>query len=148
MAKTRPISARYTDRLITLIHDEQLGFALSVESWQDRGPERAEYLRVILAELTRLQNHASLLGFLLSDMAPATTSVRVSRAREDSRSFESPSARAYVHYMRFGDADATRRRVGWSAKRRRSLPGFDEFEKLILKTKSSSRGRRTSATFL
>src|SRR6266576_1567421 len=31
-------------------------------------PERAEYLRIILAELTRLQNHASLLGFLLSDM--------------------------------------------------------------------------------
>ena len=30
-------------------------------------PERAEYLRVILAEVTRLANHCSLLGFLLSD---------------------------------------------------------------------------------
>lgn len=31
-------------------------------------PERAEYFRVILAELTRLQNHTAFLGFLLGDM--------------------------------------------------------------------------------
>ena len=44
-------------------------YALSVEKLAGiEVPERAEYLRVILAELTRLQNHASLLGFLLSDM--------------------------------------------------------------------------------
>src|SRR5438309_10053095 len=40
-------------------------YALSVEKLAGiEIPERAEYLRVILAELTRLQNHASLLGFL------------------------------------------------------------------------------------
>ena len=43
--------------------------ALSVEKLAGiEVPERAEYLGVILAEITRLQNHASLLGFLLSDM--------------------------------------------------------------------------------
>src|SRR5204862_6204396 len=44
-------------------------YALSVEKLAGiEVPERAEYLRVILAELTRLQNHASLPGLLLSDM--------------------------------------------------------------------------------
>src|SRR6476469_7043379 len=44
-------------------------YALSVEKLAGiEVPERAEYLRIILSELTRLQNHASLLGFLLSDM--------------------------------------------------------------------------------
>src|SRR5438045_9670743 len=44
-------------------------YALSVEKLAGiEVPERAEYLRVILAELTRLQNHVSLLGFLLNDM--------------------------------------------------------------------------------
>jgi NADH-quinone oxidoreductase subunit C/D len=31
-------------------------------------PERAEYLRVIMAELTRISNHLFAIGFLLNDL--------------------------------------------------------------------------------
>ncbi len=44
-------------------------YALSVEKLVGQDvPERAQYLRVILAELTRIQNHASTIGFLLQEM--------------------------------------------------------------------------------
>src|SRR5207253_2587778 len=68
-------------------------------------PERAEYLRIILAELTRLQNHASLLGFLLSDMgAWGTPLMYAFREREKILDlFESLSgSRMMCDYMRFG----------------------------------------------
>src|SRR5439155_1363953 len=63
-------SMPYTDRLDYFCSmTNNWAYALSVEKLAGiEVPERAEYLRVILAELTRLQNHASLLGFLLSDM--------------------------------------------------------------------------------
>src|SRR5271166_4074175 len=59
-------------------------YALAVEKLAGiEVPERAEYLRVILAELTRLQNHASLIGFLLSDMgAWGTPLIYAFRERE------------------------------------------------------------------
>src|SRR6266542_2816521 len=63
-------SMPYTDRLDYFCSmTNNWAYALSVEKLAGiEVPERGEYLRVILAELTRLQNHASLLGFLLSDM--------------------------------------------------------------------------------
>src|SRR5207237_8467207 len=63
-------SMPYTDRLDYFCSmTNNWAYALSVEKLAGiEVPERAEYLRVILAELTRLQNHASLLGFLLSAM--------------------------------------------------------------------------------
>src|SRR6266699_3238000 len=63
-------SMPYTDRLDYFCSmTNNWAYALSVEKLAGiEVPERAEFLRVILAELTRLQNHASLLGFLLSDM--------------------------------------------------------------------------------
>src|SRR5665811_163099 len=63
-------SMPYTDRLDYFCSmTNNWAYALSVEKLAGiEVPERAEYLRVILAELTRLQNHVSLLGFLLSDM--------------------------------------------------------------------------------
>src|ERR1700688_4482965 len=63
-------SMPYTDRLDYFCSmTNNWAYALSVEKLAGiEVPERAEYLRVILAELTRLQNHASLLGFLLRDM--------------------------------------------------------------------------------
>ena len=63
-------SMPYTDRLDYFCSmTNNWAYALSVEKLAGiEVPERAEYLRVILAELTRLQNHASLLGFLLNDM--------------------------------------------------------------------------------
>ena len=55
-------SMPYTDRLDYFCSmTNNWAYALSVEKLAGlQVPERAEYLRVILAELTRLQNHASL----------------------------------------------------------------------------------------
>src|SRR5256714_10941414 len=63
-------SMPYTDRLDYFCSmTNNWAYALSVEKLSGiEVPERAEYLRIILAELTRLQNHASLLGFLLCAM--------------------------------------------------------------------------------
>src|SRR5690349_24221520 len=60
----------YTDRLDYLCSmTNNWGYALAVEKLAGiGGPERAEYIRVIVGELTRLQNHASLIGFLMQDM--------------------------------------------------------------------------------
>src|SRR5437762_14083631 len=80
-------------------------YALSVEELAGiEVAERAEYLRVILAELTRLQNHASLPGFLLSDMgAWGTPLMYAFREREKILDlFESLSgSRMLCDYMRF-----------------------------------------------
>ncbi len=50
-------------------------------------PERAEYIRVITAELTRLQNHASRNRFSLAGHGRERNAVDVCvpRARKDSR---------------------------------------------------------------
>src|SRR2546430_6821458 len=58
-------SMPYTDRLDYFCSmTNNWAYPLSVEKLSGiEVPERAEYLRIILAELTRLQNHASLLGF-------------------------------------------------------------------------------------
>ncbi|PYJ37413.1 MAG: NADH-quinone oxidoreductase subunit D, partial [Verrucomicrobia bacterium] len=55
-------SMPYTDRLDYFCSmSNNWAYALSVEKLAGiELPERAQYLRVILAELTRLQNHASL----------------------------------------------------------------------------------------
>jgi NADH-quinone oxidoreductase subunit D len=72
-------SMPYTDRLDYFCSlTNNWAYALAVEKLVGQEvPERAEYLRVILAELTRIQNHASTIGFLLQEMgASGTRSVR------------------------------------------------------------------------
>src|SRR5256712_2577491 len=133
-------SMPYTDRLDYFCSmTNNWAYALSVEKLAGiEVPERAEYLRVILAELTRLQNHASLLGFLLSDMgAWGTPLMYAFREREKILDlFESLSgSRMMCDYMRFGgcrvDADDAWLR---GAKKIVDLfPRFlKEFEELIL----------------
>jgi NADH-quinone oxidoreductase subunit D len=101
-------------------------------------PERAEYLRIILAELTRLQNHTSLLGFLLSDMgAWGTPLMYAFREREKILDlFESLSgSRMMCDYMRFGGCrvDANDDWLAGAKKIVDLFPKFlDEFENLIL----------------
>jgi NADH-quinone oxidoreductase subunit D len=100
-------SMPYTDRLDYFCSmTNNWAYALSVEKLAGiEVPERAEYLRIILAELTRLQNHASLLGFLLSDMgAWGTPLMYAFREREKILDlFESLSgSRMMCDYMRFG----------------------------------------------
>src|ERR1700716_1419870 len=114
-------------------------YALAVEKLAGIAvPERAEYLRVILAGLTRLQNHASLLGFLLSDMgAWGTPLMYAFREREKILDlFESLSgSRMMCDYMRFGGCrvDASDEWLAAAKKIVDRFPKFlDEFEQLIL----------------
>src|SRR5215469_580109 len=65
----------YTDRLDYFCSmTNNWAYALAVEKLVGQAvPERAEYLRVILAELTRVQNHASAIGFLIQEMGASGT---------------------------------------------------------------------------
>ena len=133
-------SMPYTDRLDYFCSmTNNWAYALSVEKLAGiEVPERAEYLRVILAELTRLQNHASLLGFLLNDMgAWGTPLMYAFREREKILDlFESLSgSRMMCDYMRFGGCrvDAS---PEWLAHARKIVDRFprfvDELEQLIV----------------
>jgi NADH-quinone oxidoreductase subunit D len=130
----------YTDRLDYLCSmTNNWSYCLAVEKLAGiQVPERAEYIRVIVAELTRFQNHAGLVGFLLQDMGASGTPLMYAfREREKILDlFESLSgARMMCNYMRFGGVrvDAT---PAWLDEVRRLLPAMprflDEFEKLLL----------------
>ncbi|OGN72606.1 MAG: NADH dehydrogenase [Chloroflexi bacterium GWB2_49_20] len=60
----------YTDRLDYLSSlSNNFGYALTVEKLMNiEVPERAEYIRVIMAELTRITNHCMALGALFNDL--------------------------------------------------------------------------------
>ena len=97
----------YTDRLDYFCSmTNNWGYALTIEKLAGLTvPERAEYIRVIMAELTRLQNHTCLIGFFLQDMgALGTPMMYAFREREKILDlFESVSgARMMCNYMRFG----------------------------------------------
>ena len=133
-------SMPYTDRLDYFCSmTNNWAYALSVEKLAGiEVPDRAQYLRVILAELTRLQNHASLLGFLLSDMgAWGTPLMYAFREREKILDlFESlAGSRMMCDYMRFGGCrvDAGPQWIAQARKVVAAFPKFlDEFEQLIL----------------
>ncbi|MDP6082101.1 MAG: NADH-quinone oxidoreductase subunit D [Verrucomicrobiota bacterium] len=100
-------------------------------------PERAEYLRVIMAELTRLVNHISLVGFFINDLgALGTPLLYAFREREKIMDlFEQASgARMMCNYFRFG---GLRNDVpeGWLDRTREVVDRFpdflDEYEKLL-----------------
>jgi NADH-quinone oxidoreductase subunit D len=129
----------YTDRLDYFASmSNNWGYAFAVEKLAGiEVPDRAQYLRVILAELTRLQNHTSLLGFLLSDMgAWGTPLMYAFREREKILDlFESLSgSRMMCDYMRFGGCrvDAG---TDWLAAAKQVVDDYprflDEFERLI-----------------
>lgn len=129
----------YTDRLDYFCSlTSNWAYALTVETLAGLAvPERAEYLRIITAELTRLQNHACVCGFLLQDMGALGTPLMYAfREREKILDlFEAlTGARMMCNYLRFGgcrcDCPA-----GWLEAVRRlvdSFPQFlDEFEALL-----------------
>jgi NADH-quinone oxidoreductase subunit D len=133
-------SMPYTDRLDYFCSmTNNWAYALSVEKLVGiEVPDRAQYLRIILAELTRLQNHVSLLGFLLSDMgAWGTPLMYAFREREKVLDlFESlAGSRMMCDYMRFGGCrvDAGPDWIRGARKVVADFPRFlDEFEQLIL----------------
>jgi NADH-quinone oxidoreductase subunit D len=97
----------YTDRLDYFCSmTNNWAYALTIEKLAGLVvPERAEFIRVIMAELTRLQNHTCLIGFFLQDMgALGTPMMYAFREREKILDlFESVSgARMMCNYMRFG----------------------------------------------
>jgi NADH-quinone oxidoreductase subunit D len=97
----------YTDRLDYFCSmTNNWAYALTIEKLAGLAvPERAEYIRVIMAELTRLQNHTCLIGFFVQDMgALGTPMMYAFREREKILDlFESVSgARMMCNYMRFG----------------------------------------------
>ena len=100
-------SMPYTDRLDYFCSlTNNWAYALSVEKLAGiEVPERAEYMRVILAELTRLQNHACLIGFLVMDMGALGTPLMYAfREREKVLDLfeELTGARMMCNFMRFG----------------------------------------------
>jgi NADH-quinone oxidoreductase subunit D len=132
-------SMPYTDRLDYFCSmTNNWAYALTVEKLAGLAvPERAEYIRVIMAELTRLQNHTSLIGFFVQDMgALGTPMMYAFREREKVLDlFESVSgARMMCNYMRFGGVrvDVT---DPWLAQARQLVAGYgpflDEFETLL-----------------
>jgi len=133
-------SMPYTDRLDYMCSiTNNWAYALAVEKLAGiQVPERAEYLRIITGELTRLQNHASLLGFLLQDMGSSGTPLMYAfREREKILDlFEAlTGARMMCNYMRFGGCRVDMP-AGWleqAQKVVREFPRFlDEYEQLLV----------------
>ena len=97
----------FTDRLDYLAPmSNNFGYALAVEKLLGvKPPERAEYIRVIMAELTRIQNHIFAIGMFLNDMgAYFTPSLYAIEERELILDiFEAVAgSRMMVNYFRFG----------------------------------------------
>ncbi|MFN3741865.1 MAG: NADH-quinone oxidoreductase subunit D [Anaerolineales bacterium] len=97
----------YTDRLDYFNSmSNNWAYALAVEKLMGiQPPERAEYLRVIMAELSRIQNHLILVGMLLNDLgAYFTPSLYAFEERELILDvFEAASgSRMMCNYHRFG----------------------------------------------
>lgn len=97
----------YTDRLDYLNSmSNNLGLALAVEKLANiEVPERANYIRIIMAELSRVVNHMWSIGFILNDLgALQTPALYAIEEREMILDlFEEVSgARMMCNYMRFG----------------------------------------------
>ncbi|MFN2149284.1 MAG: NADH-quinone oxidoreductase subunit D [Anaerolineales bacterium] len=97
----------FTDRLDYICSmGNNFGYALAVEKLMGiKPPERAEYIRVIMAELTRIVNHLWAIGFLLNDLgAFFTPALYVINERELILDvFEAVSgSRMMCNYFRFG----------------------------------------------
>src|SRR3989475_4152340 len=113
-------------------------YALAVEKLAGLAvPERAESIRVITAELTRLLNHTCLVGFLLMDMGALVTPLMYAfREREKILDlFESlTGARMMCNYMRFGGCRVDLP-AGWLEEAKRLVAQYsrflDEFENLL-----------------
>jgi len=141
IAETLPYSANmpFTDRLDYFCSmTNNFAYALAVEKLAGIDvPERAQYIRVLMAELTRLVNHTLLIGFLLNDLgAWFTPTLYAFREREKILDlFEAVSgSRMMCNYFRFGGvkADLPAGFLQEAGKIVKNFPGFlDEFEMLL-----------------
>jgi NADH-quinone oxidoreductase subunit B/C/D len=98
----------YTDRLDYLNSmGNNLAYALAVEKLMGGVdvPERAQYLRVIMAELNRVLSHMMLVGFMLNELGAAFTPLfYATKERELILDLfeEASGSRMMCNYMRFG----------------------------------------------
>jgi NADH-quinone oxidoreductase subunit C/D len=97
----------YTDRLDYLASmSNNFGYALTVEKLMGIKPtERAEYIRVIMAEMTRISNHLFLIGTLLNDLGAYFTPMLYALEERELilDIFEAVSgSRMMCNYFRFG----------------------------------------------
>ncbi|GAB4206175.1 MAG: NADH-quinone oxidoreductase subunit D [Roseiflexaceae bacterium] len=132
-------SMPYTDRLDYFNSmANNFGLALAVEKLAGiEVPQRANYIRVLMAELTRVLNHAAALGFMINDMGAWQTPLAFGmREREKILDlFEMASgARMMCNYFRFGGV--WRDLPPEFMPRLKGLmeglpPFFDEFERLL-----------------
>ncbi|OGO72019.1 MAG: NADH dehydrogenase [Chloroflexi bacterium RBG_19FT_COMBO_62_14] len=97
----------FTDRLDYICSmSNNHGYVLAVEKLMGiKPPERAEYIRVMMVELTRVANHLWAIGFLLNDLGafftPALYAINERELILDV--FEATSgSRMMCNYMRFG----------------------------------------------
>src|SRR5580698_5427058 len=124
-------SMPYTDRLDYFCSlTNNWAYALAVEKLVGQAvPERAEYIRVITAELTRIQNHASAIGFLLQEMGASGTPLMYAfREREKILDLfeELTGSRMMCNYMRFGGCRVELPK-GWLEKVRTVVDGLPKF---------------------
>lgn len=97
----------YTDRLDYLSSmSNNLGYILAVEKLLgSEVPERAEWIRILMVELTRIVNHLWALGFLLNDLGALQTPMLYFYIERELilDLFEVASgSRMMCNYMRFG----------------------------------------------
>ena len=97
----------YTDRLDYLASmSNNFGYALAVEKLMNVKPtERADYIRVMMAEMTRISNHLFLIGSLLNDLGAYFTPMLYALEERELilDIFEAVSgSRMMCNYFRFG----------------------------------------------
>ena len=133
-------SMPYTDRLDYICPlTNNWAYANAVESLAGiEVPERAEYIRIITAELTRLINHTAFAGFFLGDMGAWGSALMYAfREREKLLDLfeELTGARMMTNFMRFGGC-RNDLPDGWAEKARAIVdeyPAFlDELEKFLV----------------
>jgi NADH-quinone oxidoreductase subunit D len=131
----------FTDRLDYFsAMSNNLGLALAIEKLGGiTVPERGEYIRIIMAELTRVVNHTAVTGFLINDMgAFGTPLLYAFREREKILDlFEMASgSRLMCNYIRPGGVREDLP-AGFVERARALVDGYpaflDEFEKLLTK---------------
>lgn len=97
----------FTDRLDYFCSmSNNFGYALAVEKLMGiKPPERTEYIRVMMAELTRIVNHCAAIGFLLNDLGAYFTPILYAFEERELilDIFEAVSgSRMMCNYFRFG----------------------------------------------
>jgi NADH-quinone oxidoreductase subunit D/NADH-quinone oxidoreductase subunit C/D len=97
----------FTDRLDYFASmSNNFGYVLAIEKLMNVAPpERAEYIRVMMAELTRIVNHVAAIGFLLNDLGAYFTPILYAFEERELilDIFEAVSgSRMMCNYYRFG----------------------------------------------